>query len=303
MKFKSFGYCFVQGIKNIGRNRIFSLASAATMTLCIFLIGVFYSITSNINYNIDNISQGLCIKVFFQNDITEERLESIKNTIYENDIVTDIHYTSAEEAWEQYKQKYFGDYYNELADAYENDNPLINSASYEVYFNDPSAQKDLVDYISKIDGVRKANSSDNAANGLSETGKLVNICSVFVIVLLIAVALFLINNTISIGISVRSDEISIMRLLGAKNSFIRAPFIVEGILLGLIGAVIPIIIVYFAYDGAIRNLLANSSFLSGIIELQGVGAILKLYVPVALILGIGIGLIGSMISLAKHLKA
>ena len=223
--------------------------------------------------------------------------------IYENDIVIDIHYTSAEEAWEQYKQKYFGDYYNELADAYENDNPLINSASYEVYFNEPSAQKDLVDYISKIDGVRKVNSSDNAANGLSETGKLVNICSVFVIVLLIAVALFLINNTISIGISVRSDEISIMRLLGAKNSFIRAPFIVEGILLGLIGAVIPIIIVYFAYDGAIRNLLANSSFLSGIIELQGVGAILKLYVPVALILGIGIGLIGSMISLAKHLKA
>lgn len=241
--------------------------------------------------------------MFFQNDITGERLESIKNTIYENDIVTDIHYTSAEEAWEQYKQKYFGDYYNELADAYENDNPLINSASYEVYFNEPSAQKDLVDYISKIDGVRKVNSSDNAANGLSETGKLVNICSVFVIVLLIAVALFLINNTISIGISVRSDEISIMRLLGAKNSFIRAPFIVEGILLGLIGAVIPIIIVYFAYDGAIRNLLSNSSFLSRIIELQGVGDILKLYVPVALILGIGIGLIGSMISLAKHLKA
>lgn len=94
-----------------------------------------------------------------------------------------------------------------------------------------------------------------------------------------------------------------MRLLGAKNSFIRAPFIVEGILLGLIGAVIPIIIVYFAYDGAIRNLLSNSSFLSGIIELQGVGDILKLYVPVALILGIGIGLIGSMISLGKTFKS
>ena len=94
-----------------------------------------------------------------------------------------------------------------------------------------------------------------------------------------------------------------MRLLGAKNSFIRAPFIVEGVLLGLIGAIIPIVIVYFAYDGAIKNLLVNSSFLSGIIELQGVGDNLRLYVPVARILGLGIGLIGSMISLAKHLKA
>ena len=153
MKFSSLGYCIGQGIKSIGRNRIFSLASIATMALCIFLLGLFYSLTSNVNYMVEQMSESLCVKVFFDEGISDERIESIGNSITEYEGVVTVHFTSAEEAWAEYKDKYFGDEYSELAEGYENDNPLKNSASYEVYFTEASIQSDLVKYIDSIDGV------------------------------------------------------------------------------------------------------------------------------------------------------
>lgn len=301
MKFKSLGYCFVQGLKNIGRNRMFSLASVATMTLCIFLFGLLYSVSSNINYMVENMSESLCIKVFFDENITEEREKSIGNTIKDYEGVTVVHYTSKEEAWANYKELYFGDY-QDLADIYENDNPLANSASYEVYFKDASMQAELVTKIKALDGVRIVNSSESASDGLMETHGLVSLISVVVLVILLAITLFLINNTISIGISVRSEEISIMRLLGARNGFIRAPFVVEGVILGVVGAVLPIAIVYGLYDYVESYIISKFSFLSNILTFQPVSEIFKIFVPVAIILGLGLGLLGSVISLAKHLR-
>ena len=102
MKFSSLGYCIAQGFKSIGRNRIFSIASIATMALCIFILGVFYSVTANVNYMVDKMSDALCVKVFFDEGISDERIESIGNTIKEYEGVVVIHYTSAEEAWEEY---------------------------------------------------------------------------------------------------------------------------------------------------------------------------------------------------------
>lgn len=302
MKFRSLGYCLGQGIKNIGRNRIFSLASIVTMTLSIFLIGIFYSITSNVTYNVENLSDKLYIKVFFDYDISEDRIESIGNTIRANDLVTNVHFTSVEEAWEFYKEKYFGEEYKEFADAYEDDNPLANSASYEVYFKDAESQKELVNYISAIDGVRRVNSHENSADGLTEIGKIVNLFSIFVVGILIAVALFLINTTIANGITVRKDEIEIMRLLGARNGFIRAPFVVEGVTIGIVGAVIPLVIVYFVYDAIVKSVFSQYTILGALITFQPVTEIYKLYLPVAFVLGVGLGLLGSIISLAKHLR-
>lgn len=302
MKFRSLGYCIGQGFKNIVRNRIFSLASVTTMTLCIFLIGIFYSIVSNVSYNVENLPDKLCIKVFFDYGITEERIESIGNTIMSNDGVNRIYFVSKEEAWEDYKNTYFGEEYKDIADDFENDNPLANSESYNVYIKDASKQGEIENYILSIDGVRKINSHKSAADGLSEISTIVSFFSIAVIGLLIAVALFLISTTIANGITVRKDEIEIMRLLGARNSFIRAPFIVEGITIGIIGAAIPLGIVYFIYDIVVKSLLPKFSFLGTILAFQPVNEIYTLYIPVACILGVGLGLLGSIISLAKHLK-
>lgn len=302
MKFRSLGYCILQGLKSIGRNRIFSLASVATMALCIFILGVCYSLTANVTYMVERMSESLCIKLFFDEDITDERIESIGNSIREYEGVVAIHFTSADEAWEEYKDKYFGDEYQELAEGYENDNPLKNSASYEVYFESAEMQNELVSYISKIDGVRKINSSKVTAEGLTEIRSLVVMVSVAILAILFAIALFLINNTISIGITVRNEEISIMRLLGARNTFIRAPFVVQGIIIGALGAAIPLVILYFAYGNLVNFILGKFSFLSTILTFMPIGELYQVLVPVALVLGVGLGLLGSMISLGKHLK-
>lgn len=302
MKFSSLGYCIGQGIKSIGRNRIFSLASIATMALCIFLLGLFYSLTSNVNYMVEQMSESLCVKVFFDEDISDERIESIGNSITEYEGVVTVHFTSAEEAWKEYKDKYFGDEYSELAEGYENDNPLKNSASYEVFFSEASIQSDLVKYIESIDGVRRVNSSEVTADSLTEIGKLVGVVSAVILVILFAVALFLINNTISMGITVRNEEISIMRLLGARNGFIRAPFVVQGITIGVIGAGIPLLVLYFAYGNMINYILRKFSFLSSILTFMPVDKLYITFVPIAVLLGVGLGLLGSIISLSKHLK-
>lgn len=303
MKFKSLGYCFVQGLKSIARNRIFSIASVATMALCIFILGIFYSITANVSYMVEQMSESLCVKVFFDQGISEERIESIGNSIQEYSGVTMVHFTSADEAWEQYKKEYFGDEYMELAAGYDNDNPLKDSASYEVYFKNADMQTNLVTYIEKIDGVRRVNSSEVTADSLTEIKNLVSIVSIVVLALLLAIALFLISNTISIGITVRDEEIKIMRLLGAHNSFIRAPFVVEGIIIGTIGAAIPVVIMFFLYDNIVGYILGKFSFLSTILTFMPVTELFKVFLPISLILGLGLGLLGSILSLGKHLKA
>ena len=302
MKFSSLGYCIAQGFKSIGRNRIFSIASIATMALCIFILGVFYSVTANVNYMVDKMSNALCVKVFFDEGVSDERIESIGNSIKEYDGVVIIHYTSAEEAWEGYKDKYFGEEYSELAEGYEKDNPLKNSASYEVYFENAEMQHDLVSYIDRIDGVRKVNSSEVTADSLTEISRLVGVVSGVILVILFAIALFLINNTISIGISVRNEEISIMKLLGARDTFIRAPFVVQGITIGCIGAAIPLIVVYFAYGSVADYVMRQFSFLSSVLTFMPVKELYATFVPIALILGVGLGLLGSLISLGKYLK-
>ncbi len=302
MKFRSLGYCFSQGLKNIARNRIFSLASVATMALCIFILGIFYSITSNVSYMVDQMSETLCVKVFFDTDITDERIESIGNSIKEYDGVVKVHYTSAEEAWNNYKDKYFGDEYKDLADGYQEDNPLKNSESYEVFFSDADMQSDLVAYINTIDGVRKVNSSEVTADSLSEISSLVGLVSVAILIVLFAVALFLINNTISIGITVRNEEINIMRLLGARNAFIKAPFVVEGVIIGTVGAALPLVLVYAIYGNVVTYIMNKFSFLSGILTFMPVGQLFKTFIPIAIILGVGLGLLGSLLSLARHLR-
>ncbi len=303
MKIRSLGYCATSGIKNIFRNRIFSLASIATMSLCIFILGMFYSITTNLNYMVDKMSGSLCVKAFFVEGISEERIKSIGNTLGEYPEVTTVHYTSADEAWEKYKEIYFGEKYAELADGYADDNPLANSASYEIYFSDSQLQEELVRKIEAIDGIRRVDSSQVTADSLTEIRSLVQIISVVVMGILLFIALFLINNTIAVGITVRANEISIMRLLGARNGFIRAPFLVEGMVLGLVGTIIPLVVVYIVYDKAVVYIMSRFSFIANVLAFMPVTELYKTFLPIAVILGIGLGLIGSMTSVTKHLKA
>ena len=207
---------------------------------------------------------------------------------------------SADEAWKEYKKGYFQGK-EELADGF-TDNPLANSAHYQVYLNDVSMQDYLVTYIKGLTGVREVKESAKVANTLTDFNKLLGYVSGGIILILLCVAVFLISNTVTVGISVRKEEIAIMKLIGASDFLVRSPFIVEGIVIGQIEAKIPLGVLYFMYQKIIVYIAAKFNFIGSMIVFEPVKVVFRTLIPVGVILGAGIGFIGSQMTIRKHLK-
>lgn len=301
MRISTIGYQTKQGFKNIGRNKMFSAASIATMAACIFLFGIFLSIVTNFRYMVQKAEEGVAITVFFDEEATDAQIKKIGDELKSQDGVLKVNFVSADEAWDSFKDEYFGDA-KELADGFKDDNPLSGSDNYEVYMSDVSKQKDVVSYAEKLDGVSKVNKSDVVAKTLTSVNRLIYYVSIVLIGILLAVSIFLISNTVTMGITVRREEIAIMKYIGAKDGFVRAPFIIEGLVIGLIGAVIPLVILYFVYDKAVAYVMTKFSLLNNIIEFLPVTTVYRTLLPVGLILGVGIGFIGSAFTIRKHLR-
>ena len=294
-------YSFKQGIKNIWRNKMFSLASVATMAACIFMFGLFYILVSNFTSMVKDAEEGVAVTVFFDEGISDEQIQQIGDQIRSRAEVAKCDYLSADEAWENFKKVYF-EGHEDLAEGFAQDNPLANSASYQIYLNDVSMQESLVTYLQSLDGVREVNQSEAVANTLTDFNKLIGYVSAGIILILLGVAVFLISNTVTVGISVRREEIAIMKLIGATDFLVRAPFIVEGIVIGLVGAAIPLALLYFMYDRIIIYISQKFSFIGSMMSFISTKTVFHTLIPVALLLGVGIGFFGSMITIRKHLK-
>ena len=171
-----------------------------------------------------------------------------------------------------------------------------------MYMKDVESQKEVVKFAEGLDGVRKVNKSDVVAKTLSSVNKLILYVSAAIILILLIVTVFLISNTVTIGITVRKEEIAIMKYIGAKDYFVRGPFIVEGILIGLVGAAIPLTGLYVVYDKAIDYIMTRFSILNNILDFMPVWDVYKILLPTGLLLGVGIGFIGSFFTIRKHLK-
>lgn len=301
MRISTFFYTIKQGLVNIWKNKMFSLASIATMTACIFLFGLFYAIVTNFQAMVKDVEAGVAVTVFFDKDISDQRIEEIGELIGERVEVSHYELISADEAWENYKEIYF-DGNEEAAASFAGDNPLANSASYSIYMNDVSMQGTLVTYLKSIDGIREVKQSEMVANTLTDFNSMIGYISAGIILILLGVAIFLISNTITVGISVRREEIGIMKLIGATDYFVRAPFVVEGIVIGAIGAVIPLGILYVLYQKIVEYIGDKFNFISNMMKFLSVNEVFHTLVPVALVLGVGIGFIGSRITIRKHLK-
>lgn len=289
-----------QGIVNIKRNWMFSLASILTMAACIFLVGVFYSIVNNVDNIAHKVEQEVPITVFFNEGTTQEQIDQISAMISQRPEVEKVEFTSADQAWEDCKEEYFQG--SDAAEGFRDDNPLVNSANLAVYMNQIEMQGELVSYIQGLDQVREVEQSEEAANTLGSFNRLVSYASLVIIVLLIVISVFLISNTVSVGIAVRKEEIGIMKYIGATDGFVRAPFVLEGMVLGLIGAAIPLTALYFLYNTAVEYVLTRFNVLTGVVEFIPVANIYRVLVPISVALGIGIGLIGSFWTTRKHLR-
>ena len=301
MRFNTIGYCFKQGFKNIWRNKLFSLASMATMAACIFMFGIFFCMVQNFQHFVREAEEGVAVTVLFDEGTTEDEILEIGQGLTKRDGVSEVVYVSADEAWKSYQEKYF-EGNPEVAEAFVDDNTLANSSNLEIYMKDISKQDDLVTYIESLDKVRKVNRSDSVASMLTDFNRLVSYVSVAIIGLLLAVAIFLINNTVAIGISVRREEIGIMRLIGAKNSFIKAPFLIEGIVIGLVGAIFPLILLYFLYNKLITYVGTQFTGLSNVMDFLPAAQLFQTLLPVGMALGVGIGFFGSIVTIQRHLK-
>ena len=301
MRISTVAYSMKQGVKNIGRNKLFSIASIATMAACIFLFGLFYSIVVNFNYIVEKAEEGVAITVFFNEDATDEQKEEIGKELEAADGVLEVNYVSADDAWSQFQDEYFGDN-ADLAEGFQTDNPLANSDNYEVYMSDVSKQSDVVKFAEGLDGVRSVNRSDVVAKTLTSVNRLVGYVSIAIIAILLAVSIFLISNTVTMGITVRREEIAIMKYIGAKDSFVRAPFVIEGLLIGVIGALIPLALLYFMYDKAVAYVMTRFSLLNNIIDFLPVTTIYRTLLPIGIALGVGIGFVGSFFTIRKHLR-
>lgn len=301
MRISTFWYCLKQGLKNISRNKLFSIASIATISACIFLFCLFYSIIENFQFIVKNAETTVGITVFFSKDLTEEEILSVGAEISKSELVLETKYTSAETAWQNFKNQYFANM-EDLAEGFADDNPLAGSASFEIFLKDISIQEEFVAYLKEIPEIRLVNYSSIAAAGLSNFSRMIGYLSAVIIGVLLAVSIFLISNTISIAISVRKDEIRIMKLIGATNFMIRAPFVVEGILIGLLGTILPLVTIFYIYENGIILILEKFRILSNIIVFLPIETISAVLIPVSLLLGAGIGFLGSITTTHKHLR-
>ncbi len=297
MKISTLFYTIWQGIKNLFRNKLFTLASIATISSCLFLFGIFYAVLANFQNIVKTAEEGVCVVVFFDEGISEDRIEEIGEMIKKRGEVSAINFVSADEAWDSFKEEYLGEYSEGFLE-----NPLADSANYEIYLNDVSMQNSLVTFLESVDGVREVKRSEMTAMTLDGVNKLIGYVSLGIILLLFFVSVFLISNTVTIGIQVRKEEITIMKYIGATDFFTRAPFVIEGILIGLIGSSIPLGVIYFLYNKAIQFVTESFSVLASLLNFLTIEEIFKILLPLSLAIGVGIGFFGSFSTVRKHLR-
>ena len=309
MKISTLLYTIKQGFVNIFRNKWYSLASIATISACLFLFGLFYSIVANFQNILKTAEEGVSVTVFFHSEWdgceshiegqipSEQQIEEIGQEIAKRAEVSDVQFKSADEAWATFGPDYFGEDYAEGFP----ENPLAGEDSYEIFLSDVSMQDALVTWLQSIPQVRKVNYSEMTANTLSGLNLLIAYVSMGIIVILLAVSIFLISNTVAIGISVRSEEINIMKYIGATDFFVRAPFVLEGMLIGLIGAAVPLGLIYSLYNYALNYIVERFLVLRGFLNFLSVDEVFHFLIPVSLGVGVGIGFLGSISTVRKHL--
>lgn len=295
-------YAIRQGFKNIGRNRLFSLASVGTITACLFMFGIFYCIVANFQYMVHAAESNVGVTVFFEATTTEEQMLEVQRLIDVREEVSSTTYISAEQAWENFKQDYFPDGDEGILAGLDQDNPLVDCASVQVYLADTSRQSELISYIQGLDGVSEVNASDIIADSFTDFSRLIGYVSIGIILILVFVAIFLISNTVMIGITVRKEEIAIMKYIGATDLFVRGPFLVEGMTIGLIGSVIPVAVLRLLYPMVVNFVLEHFSILNKILTFMDVNDVFNILIPISLVIGLGIGFIGSYLTLRKHVR-
>ncbi|HOZ55305.1 MAG TPA: permease-like cell division protein FtsX [Clostridia bacterium] len=297
MKHNVFSYLISEGFRNVFKNKKSTGASLTIMCATLLIFGLVFVIVANINNMVENIEGQQGMRVFI-NDVSESESKQIGDKIKTIEGVNTIKFVSKADALEENKQKYKNN--SLFMEGYtEKNNPF--PASYVVTLKKLNLSKEVQTEIGKIANIREITVRDDTIEALKNIGNGIQYSSIVILLLLILISIFIMANTIKLTVHARRKEISIMKYVGATNSFIKSPFIVEGIVIGIISALISIVIL-----GGLYNLV-TTNIAGSIMEKMGIGLLsfnqmFSLIIFVYLLMGVLIGTIGSCMSMKKYLK-
>ena len=297
MKYNIFGYLIGEGFSNVFKNKKSTGASLMIMCATMIIFGIFLMLGENINHFVDDIKSEQGFQVFLTKDATESQIQEVGDKIRALDGVSTTEFKGKEYAMNFMKEK-FGDK-AELLDGYDYD---FFSTSYIVTLTDLKLSKDIQNEILQFDNVKKITSSDETITTLLNVANGIKIITGVILILLIIISIFIISNTIKLTVHARRKEISIMKYVGATNSFIRWPFIVEGMIIGILASLISIVIIGGAYSLLAEQAVNNTFMMKIGLSLLSFKDMISSIIVVYMLLGIGIGALGSVISMRKYLK-
>ncbi len=288
---------FKTSLVNLWRNGAMTFSSIFAVTITLLLIGVISVLALNVQDISANIEEGVRVYVKLERSIDENAENEVGKQIKQLKGVASATYFSKDEELSKLIDKQ-GEDGKELFESYRDDNPL--GAAYEVEAKDPTKLASLAKKIKDIPNVNSVNYGGDSTQSMVSTLNTIQTGGTVFIVGLVIVALFMISNTIKITITARSTEISIMRMVGASNWYIRIPFMLEGMLIGLFGAIIPIFVLVYGY-GALYN-YTGGSLMSSMLVLKAPMPFIRDFSFILAGLGAGVGLIGSFVSIRRFLK-
>lgn len=298
MRYNGFTYLISEGFSNVFKNKKGTMVSLITMICAMFMFGAAFAIGENVNYIMKQVQASQGIEVFILNDATDEQTNILENEIKNIDGVSTVKYKSKEQALESAKES-FKDYPDAMA-GYEDE--YIFPPSFIIMLTDLSKAESVAEAISTLDNVKSIRSNNDTMETLLKIANGIRIAIIVIFAGLLIIAMTIISNTIKLTVHARRKEISIMKYVGATNSFIRGPFLVEGVIIGIIAAFITIVLITFAYDFVISGIQSSLVLQKMNITLLQYSEILKSIIIVYMILGVGIGMFGSAFSMKKYLE-
>ncbi|HIW49112.1 MAG TPA: permease-like cell division protein FtsX [Firmicutes bacterium] len=298
MRPSSIRYYFKEGVTSLLRNRLMTVASVATVAACLLIVAFSWCLISNLNSILAQIEENIGINVFLDDDVDAAEITRIRDEMIQLPHVADVIYVSPEEGLENLKEELeMGD----ILDGFEGENNPLSHA-FTVTLDSIENQDTVLSELEQIAGVRNISAAQTETDILLRINRIIGIVGVTAVLVLAVISVVIIMNTIKLSVYTRRTEINIMKYVGATDWFIRWPFIIEGTLIGVLGAVIPLVISYFAYEKAVQVLNDYLPMVQNLVTFLDVSSIFVVLLPVLLVCGILLGVFGSVSSIRKYLQ-
>ena len=298
MRYNVIGYLLSEGFHNVMKNKKSTGASLMIMCATMLIFGLFFLIGENVNHMMLEIESEQGMQVFMYKDATEEQIQKLQEDINSLEDVAKVTHITKEDGLKSIMENWGEN--AKLLEGYIEDNPLGDS--FVVTLTNLEKSEEVKSKIDGFENVKTIEVRDKTINALISVANGVRIISGVILVLLIVISIFIIANTIKLTVHARRKEISIMKYVGATNGFIRWPFIVEGVIIGIVAALLSILVLGVSYNFIIEKITSSDVVTTIGLSLLTFSEVFALVITVYLILGIGIGTIGSMISMRKYLE-